>query len=56
MKLLLVYLNGNNAGEDNVKYANSYSMNSEELICTRHLNRYDGKSIEIVIRLGALWE
>ena len=39
---LLVYLNGNNAaeGENNNKYANSYSMhelNSEELICTRHI-------------------
>ena len=44
----LVYLNGNNAaeGENNIKHANRYpshELNSEELICTRHLNRYDRK-------------
>ena len=45
-RFILVYLNGNNAaeGENNIKYANSYpphALNCEELICTRHLNRYD---------------
>ena len=33
-----------------------YELNCEEFICTRYLNRYDKKSIEIVIGLGALWE
>ena len=46
---ILVYLNGNNAaeGENNIKYANSYpphALNCEELICTRHLNRYNNNN------------
>ena len=33
-----------------------YELNCEELICTRYLNRYDRKSIEIIIGLDALWD
>ena len=32
----------------------THELNWEEFICTRYLNRYDAKSIEIVIGLGAL--
>ena len=51
-----MYLNGNNAaeGENNNKYANSYPMNCEELICTRQIwiVMIGNDGIEIVIGLG----